>query len=194
MEKKGLQMKQLGLISKIYKQPMILNSIKAKGSINKWAKDLNRQFSEEDIQMTKRHMKGCSILLLEKCRLKLQWGVTSLWSEWPSSKKSAKSKCWRACGEKGTFLYCDGDVICYTHYGEQYRDYLKKLKIEPYDLEIPLLGIYPEKTVIQKDTCTSVFTAALFTVTRTWKQPTYSLTYEWIKNMWYFYTMEHSQS
>ena len=48
----------------------------------------------------------------------------------------------------------------------------KKLKIElPYDPAIPLLGIYPEKTIIQKDTCTPVFTAALFTIARAWKQP-----------------------
>ena len=50
--------------------------------------------------------------------------------------------------------------------------FLKKLKIElPYDPAIPLLGIYPEKTVIQKDTCTPIYIAALFTVARTWKQP-----------------------
>ena len=50
--------------------------------------------------------------------------------------------------------------------------FLKKLKIElPYDPAIPLLGIYPEKTIIQKDTCTPVFTAALFTIARTWKEP-----------------------
>ena len=62
---------------------------------------------------------------------------------------------------------------------------LKKLKIElPYDLAIPLLGIYPEKTIITKDTCTPVFIAALFTIARTWKEPKYPLTEEWIKVMW----------
>ena len=50
--------------------------------------------------------------------------------------------------------------------------FLKKLKIElPYDLAIPLLAIYPEKTIIQKDTCTQMFIAALFTIARSWKQP-----------------------
>ena len=69
---------------------------------------------------------------------------------------------------------------------------LKKLKTEvPYDLAIPLLGIYPEKTIIQKDTCTPMFTAALFTIARTWKQPKCPLTEEWIKKMWYIYTMEY---
>ena len=61
----------------------------------------------------------------------------------------------------------------------------------PYDPTIPLLGIYPEKTVTEKDTCTPVFTAALFTITRTWKQPRCLLTDEWIKQLWYIYTMEY---
>ena len=60
--------------------------------------------------------------------------------------------------------------------------FLKKLKIEvPYDPAIPLLGIYPEKTIIQKESCTTVFIAALFTIARAWKQPRSPLTYEWIK-------------
>ena len=71
---------------------------------------------------------------------------------------------------------------------------LKKLKIElPYDPAIPLLGIYPEKTktLIQKHTCTPMFTAALFTIAKTWKQPKCASTDEWIKKMWYIYTMEY---
>ena len=69
---------------------------------------------------------------------------------------------------------------------------LKKLKIElPYDPAIPLLGTYTEKTVIRKDTCTPMFIAALFTIARTWKQPKCPSTEEWIKKMWYVYTMEY---
>ena len=61
---------------------------------------------------------------------------------------------------------------------------LKKLQIElPYDPAIPLLSMYSEKTIIQKDTCTTVFIAALFTIARTWKQPKCPLTDEWIKEM-----------
>ena len=56
--------------------------------------------------------------------------------------------------------------------------------------QIPLLCIYPEKTIIPKDTCTPMFIAALFTIARSWKQPKCSLTDEWIKKMWYIYTME----
>ena len=70
--------------------------------------------------------------------------------------------------------------------------FLKKLKIELlYDPAIPLLGIYPEKTIIQKETCTSLFTAALYTIARTWKQPKCPSTDEWIKKMWHIYTMKY---
>ena len=70
--------------------------------------------------------------------------------------------------------------------------FLKNLKIElPYDPAISLLGIYAEKTIIQKDTCTTMFTAALFTIARTWKQPKCPSTDEWIKKIWYIYTMEY---
>ena len=58
-----------------------------------------------------------------------------------------------------------------------------------YDPAVPLLGIYPEKTIIQKDTCTPMFIAALFTIAKTWKQPKSPSTDEWIKKMWYIYTM-----
>ena len=61
----------------------------------------------------------------------------------------------------------------------------------PYDPEIPLLGIYPEKTIIQRDTCAPVFIAALCTIARSWKQPKCPSTDEWIKKMWYIYTMEY---
>ena len=70
--------------------------------------------------------------------------------------------------------------------------FLKKLKIElPYDPAIPLLSLYPEKTIIQKESCITMFTAALFTIARTWKQPKCPSTDEWIKKMWHIYTMEY---
>ena len=64
----------------------------------------------------------------------------------------------------------------------------KKLKIElPYDPAIPLLGIYPDKTIIQKDTCTPMFIAVLFTIAQTWKPPKCPLRDEWLKKKWYIY-------
>ena len=69
---------------------------------------------------------------------------------------------------------------------------LKKLKIELlHYLAIPLLGINLEKNMVQKDTCTPVFIAAIVTIAKTCKQPQFPLTDEWIKKMWYIYTMEY---
>jgi len=66
--------------------------------------------------------------------------------------------------------------------------FLKKLGIKPpYDPEIPLLGIYPEETKIERNTCIPVFIAALFTIARTWKQPRCPSTDEWRKKLWYIY-------
>ena len=66
--------------------------------------------------------------------------------------------------------------------------FLKKLKIElSYDPAIPLLGIYPEKTIFQNESCTTVFIAALITIARTWKQPKCPSLDEWIKKMWHIY-------
>ena len=68
----------------------------------------------------------------------------------------------------------------------------KKLKIElACDPAIPLQGIYLDKTVIQKDTCTPTFIAALFTIAKTWKQTKCTSTDEWIKKMWYIYKMQY---
>ena len=72
------------------------------------------------------------------------------------------------------------------------RRVLKKLKIEsPYDPAVPLLGIYTDKAIIRKDTCTPVFIAALFTIAKTWKQAECLLTGEWIKKMLYKDTTEY---
>ena len=69
--------------------------------------------------------------------------------------------------------------------------FLRKLKIElPFGPAIPLLGIYPEKTMTRKDTCTPMFIAALFAIAKTWKQPKCPLTEEWTQKRWSIHTME----
>ena len=72
---------------------------------------------------------------------------------------------------------------------------LKKVGTKPpYDSAIPLLSIYPEETKTKKDTCTPLFTAALFTIARTWKLPRCPFTDEREKRLWYIYTTEYHQS
>ena len=75
---------------------------------------------------------------------------------------------------------------------ENMERFLKKLEIEPpYDPAIPLLGIYTEETRIERDTCTPMFIAALFIIARTWKQPKCPSADEWIRKLWYIYTIEY---
>ena len=72
------------------------------------------------------------------------------------------------------------------------KNFLKRLKVElPYDLAIPILSIYLEKTIILKDTYTPMFIAALFTIDKIWKKPIYPSTGEWIKNMWNGILLSH---
>ena len=81
------------------------------------------------------------------------------------------------------------------HFGAIREYTVKKLKIQLlYDSAIPLLGTYPEKTIIQKGTCTPIFIAVLFTIVKTWKQHKYPLIDEWMKKKWYKHTHTHTHT
>ena len=89
-------------------------------------------------------------------------------------------------------LHCSLECKLIQPQWKMIRRFLKKLGINPlYDPAIPLLGIYPEETKIERNACIPLFIAALFTVARTWTQPRCPSTDEWIQKLWYIYKMDY---
>ena len=138
-------------------------------------------------------MKRCSIsLIFREIQIRTTKRYHLILVRMAIIKNSTSNKSWRRCGEKGTFLHCWLECKLVQPLWRTVWRFLKKLGIElSYDPAIPLLGIHTKETRIERDTCTPMFIAALFTTAGTRKQPRCPLADEWIRKLWYIHTMEY---